>query len=115
MSGPLSGPDREGNVRRAIDAAEALLRAGHAPFVPHLAVYWDAVFPHDEATWMARDLEFLAASEALLRLPGPSAGADIEEAHAVALGIPVFRSVADLLTWDREDELAGSESRPCGK
>lgn len=35
--------------------------------------------------------------DALLRLPGESAGADLEAAQAGGLGIPVFRSVEELL------------------
>lgn len=104
VSGPLHGGDREANVRRAIDAADQLLRARHAPFVPHLFQTWHEIHPHDEETWLRLDLEYLASCDAMVRLPGPSPGAEVEEEYAAALGIPVFRSVADILSWDRERE-----------
>ena len=42
------------------------------------------------------DLPWVAKADAVLRLPGPSRGADAEEAFAQAHGIPVFREIRDL-------------------
>jgi hypothetical protein len=47
--------------------------------------------------WMRIDLDWVAVADAVLRLPGPSKGADMECARAKELGIPVFYSVDDLL------------------
>lgn len=49
------------------------------------------------ADWLAVDLAWVAVSDAVLRLPGESTGADIEMAEALRLGIPVFTSIPDLL------------------
>ena len=72
---------------------EALLRRGHAPFVPHLNHHWHARHPHTHAQWLALDLPWLEAADAVLRLPGPSVGAAIECRRARELGIPVYSSI----------------------
>jgi nucleoside 2-deoxyribosyltransferase len=82
----------------AVKVASRLMRAGHTPFVPHLAVLHDLIDPgftwHE---WMAWCLLWVERCDAVLRLDGPSEGADREVAHAQALGIPVYLNEADLL------------------
>lgn len=46
--------------------------------------------------WLGIDLEWVAVSHGVLRLPGDSVGADREVAHAQALGIPVYYHVEDV-------------------
>lgn len=97
----------------------ALMRAGFAPFNPALSVYaggavsyhegdkfLNAVgyaassFPdvtHDD--WLQMDFAWVAASDAVLRLPGDSLGADRETAFATAAQIPVFHSLEDLFSY----------------
>jgi hypothetical protein len=97
VSGPLNGSgEREANVVRALRAADALVRMGFAPYVPHLCAYWDRVTPREEAEWLNLDLCWVEACHALLRLPGHSPGADREVGHALMLGIPVFRDIPTL-------------------
>lgn len=96
IAGPYSSAP-EVNVRKALEAATALLDAGLSPYVPHLTHYWHAAFPRDYSRWMALDLEWLSISHGLLRLPGESPGADREEQEARYLGIPVFGSVEAVL------------------
>ena len=81
----------------AIAAGNALLDAGHAPFVPHLAHYWETIHGarHYE-DWMRIDLAWLAVADVVLRLPGESSGADQEVAEARRLGIPVVDSIEAL-------------------
>ena len=52
--------------------------------------------------WLAVDLVFVERSDAVLRLPGESTGADMEVRHALAKGIPVFTEITDLLAWEQE-------------
>lgn len=49
------------------------------------------------ADWMGVDLPWVAASDAVLRLPGESVGADMEVACARERGIPVFETVEALV------------------
>lgn len=97
VAGPITKGDQFLNVRAAIDAADTLLKAGHAPFVPHINVLWHMVHEHDYETWMAWDDAFLQVCDALLRIPGDSPGADREVERARELGIPVFFDVFDCL------------------
>jgi NTP pyrophosphatase (non-canonical NTP hydrolase) len=93
VAGPLTGSGSlPSNVRRAIDAAERLRRGGLIPFVPHLfATTWEVAYPDlDYEDWMALDLAWLDVCDVLVRLAGPSKGADREERRARELGIPIF-------------------------
>ena len=118
IAGPLtsSGLEHE-NVRSAIDAAEAVRRAGGCPFIPHLYVQWGMVYPgipYDE--WMRIDLAFLRRCDGLLRVRGASRGADIEWALAEDLAMPrvwhrgrtllaeVARSLVDEVRAERRAE-----------
>ena len=96
VAGPYRLGDVDANVRCAMDAGTALLAMGHAPLVPHLNHYWHLHAPHPERTWLDLDLAWLDVADAVLRLPGPSAGADRECEVARALEIPVFASLAEV-------------------
>jgi hypothetical protein len=89
VAGPYTQGDVAQNVRRAIVAANVLLDRGYAPFVPHLTHFWHLLCPRPYADWLALDLVWLAQCDIVLRLPGPSNGADRECAAARAAGIPV--------------------------
>lgn len=97
VSGPYTKGDPCENTHKAIMAGNALLDAGLVPFVPHVSHFWHTVTPRPYNDWMKIDLAFLPACDLFLRLPGESSGADIEEAEARRLGIPVYYSICDLL------------------
>lgn len=85
------------NVHRGILAGDRLLRAGYAPYVPHLNCAWETVTgARDYELWLRLDMDFLDVCDVLLRLPGDSRGADREVARAIERGIPVFYGI-DLL------------------
>lgn len=96
VAGPYSCGSVTENVGKAIDVGHRLLNAGYAPLVPHLTHFMDLVFTRCYEEWMEMDLAWVAAANAVLRLPGRSEGADREVALALSLGIPVFYSVAEL-------------------
>lgn len=96
VAGPYSQGDPIMNVRAAITCAEVLAARGHSPYVPHLTMLWHLVQPHATAFWYAHDLEWLAACDAVVRIPGPSIGADAEVKEAQRLGLPVYNSAGDL-------------------
>lgn len=103
VAGPISKGDLRHNVQQARDAGGQLLKAGFAPFVPHLSCYWAGDTPevlpsgttHED--WLGMDLPWVAVSDAVLRLPGESKGADAEVALARQLGIPVYHEVLSLI------------------
>jgi hypothetical protein len=96
VAGPYTQGDPVVNVRAAIAEAELLAVLGHAPYVPHLTMLWHLVAPHDTEFWYAHDLEWLAVCDAVVRIPGPSVGADAEVKEAERLGIPVYASALDV-------------------
>lgn len=96
ISGPITRGDREHNFKQADEAQKRLMLAGFAPLNPMLSMQcsfaWD--LPHH--LWIECDLPWVEVSDAVLRLPGESVGADQEVSHAIENGIPVFRSIEDL-------------------
>ncbi len=101
ISGPCTRGDTAVNIRLAVDVADELLWKGFFPFVPHLSHFWHLIYPHGYETWMALCLAWVAKSDAVLRLPGVSPGADREVAEATRLGIPVFTTVDELVAHFR--------------
>lgn len=95
IAGPIMLGDRMANIRVAIDAANALRDLGFAVFVPQLDSFWSLVHPREYEDWMAHDFAWIDVCDGLLRIPGESKGADREEVHALARGIPVFHGVEE--------------------
>lgn len=107
----IAGPYRSGtngdpaaiarNLERLEDAAAPIYRRGHVPMIGE----WVAlpvlrgVTPAEEA---AEDVMYETASrllqhcDAVLRLPGDSAGADSDVRIATERGLPVYYSVEDI-------------------
>lgn len=100
VAGPISKGDVAANVKAGIDAGLRLLTAGFAPMIPHLSalVEPDALVgtPRYE-DWMETDLAWITVADALVRIPGESAGADREVAHARKHYVPVYYGVSALL------------------
>jgi len=90
VSGPMTNGDPELNVREALRVAELILERGGVPYVPQLTHYWHLVYPHEHAFWLELHLLWLILCHALVRIPGLSVDADIEEAEARRLGLRIF-------------------------
>jgi len=92
----IAGPYGDGgvaNVRKALDVGDAVSDAGGCPVIPHLSALRDLVRPgRSYAHWMMEDMALLDGCRGLVRIEGPSPGAEAEEAHARALGLPIFLS-----------------------
>jgi hypothetical protein len=120
IAGPITRGDLKHNVDQATAAFVALSKAGYAPLCPHWSVYAKPAislpgpvgadpFVYCRATrngneemthadWIGADLPWVEVSDAVLRLPGESTGADLEVEHAVKNCIPVFHSIDELLS-----------------
>ena len=94
VAGPYTKGDVAANVRAAIEVANELADLGYAPYVPHLTHFWHMLCPRPYEEWVALGIDWVRACDAVLRLPGESAGADQEVAFAERNGIPVFNSIA---------------------
>lgn len=103
IAGPMSQGDLAANIKMATSAGVALIQAGFAPLVPQLSAYMDgAPAKHNicgitHGQWLNADLRWVAVSDAVVRLPGKSIGADMELAEARRLRIPVYDSIPQLI------------------
>lgn len=102
IAGPITLGDVDQNVRNAVAVGLDLHHRGYAPFIPHLSHYAEPLAtwttnPARYEAWLEVDQSFIAVCDALLRLPGPSRGADREVTWAYRLGIPVFYALGQLL------------------
>ena len=94
IAGPYSKGDVALNVRKAIEAADYLVKKGHTPYIPHLTHFWHLVSPKEYGFWLDYDESFIRHwAKAVLRLPGESEGADREVLLAEKLGLPVFYDI----------------------
>lgn len=97
IAGPYSSNPTEG-ARNAIRAGNLIREFGHFPFIPHLTMFWDLLYPRDYEDWLEYDLEWLRQCDAMIRLPGASKGADAEALEAFVLRIPLYWSVTEFIT-----------------
>lgn len=93
IAGPYTNPDPVLNTTDAIMAGDLVALHGHFPFIPHLYMMWHMLSAHDYEFWMKHSSAWLDESDALIRLPGESAGSDREVEQARNMGIPVFYGV----------------------
>ena len=95
---------QHGNICRAREAMLEVMRRGHDPFCPHTQSAWCEKHAPDlpYSRWLEWCLAWLPVCHALLLLPGweDSPGAVAEYRAALALGLLVYRDVADLPTPD---------------
>jgi len=99
IASPYTKGDRLENVRRQVEVAHDLRKFGVVPFVPLLSHYAHEIQPEPYDIWLSEDFEWIAACNALLRLPGESKGADAEVTFAWRINIPVFYDVNELISW----------------
>ena len=103
VAGPYSKGKWGSNQRRAIRAAQNVLKMGHVPFLPHtMTGLWSVLYDN---AWIKFDLKWLEQCDAILRLPGESEGADTEVEFAKARGIYVFGSIDELRTYSMKHDL----------
>ena len=100
LAGPYSAPDPCINTHAAMEAAHAIMDAGHDPFIPHLTHFMHTMRPRPYEDWMRRDLAFLPVCDVMVRLPGASPGADREEARARELEMRVMALGEFLAEYD---------------
>ena len=106
ISSPYTKGDQGENVGAQINALHRIMDLGGCPIAPLIYHYahitrprsyeeWMAIYEE----WMAIDLELVRRADAVLRLPGESAGADREVELAMQLGKPVFTGWDSLKTY----------------
>ena len=104
IAGPYTNGGIVHNIQAAIDWAETIMERGFVPYIPHLSHLWDIYSPHPYDEWLEFDLKWLDRCDALLRIPGVSAGADMEVGYALEHNIPIFNSVMELSKYVKEQK-----------
>jgi hypothetical protein len=99
ISSPYTKGDGAVNVRRQIDAVDALMNNGFAPFAPLYSHFQHLVHPRPYHDWIDIDLFWVGECDCVLRLYGESKGADMETEHAHKLGKPIFYSLDELYQY----------------
>lgn len=102
VAGPYTKGDVCINVRTAIKVADQLATLGFVPFIPHLTHFWHLLCPRPYEFWLDYDIQFLECCDVLLRIPGESSGANKEVALAVEMGLPVVKTVDEVLRLSKE-------------
>lgn len=97
IASPYTIGDKQTNVDIQRRTAHTLLDLGYCPIAPLLSHYLEELRARPWEEWMQMDFELIRRSDALLRLPGESKGADMEVAFAQKLGKPVYPSINDIL------------------
>lgn len=98
-SGVADAETRADRLRTLNAAAYELLRRGHVPVIGvnmALPVIEIAGQERYDEIMMPLSLALAERCDAVLRLGGPSSGADQEVARFVARGLPVFRSIDEV-------------------
>jgi len=99
IAGPYTLGDVAVNVRTAMEAAHAVMDLGCAPVVPHLSHFLHLHRPRPYEDWMRADQALLERCDVLIRLPGPSAGADAEVRAAMLGGLAVCDGLDVFAMW----------------
>lgn len=96
VAGPMAKGVFAENMRAAYDTAHQIMNRGHWPFVPHLFWHLELWAARSAEEWLGLDKVWLAACDAIIRLPGASVGADLEMQWAGEHGLIAFYSVGDI-------------------
>jgi nucleoside 2-deoxyribosyltransferase len=100
LAGPYTKPEPVENTVLACKLATKLVKDNVVtPIIPHLTMLWHLTDPQPYQFWLDYDVECLRRCDALLRIPGESAGADAEEKVAREEGIPIFHTTESLYAW----------------
>lgn len=97
IAGPYSSGDVGENVHNAMLTADRILDAGLIPYCPHLWHYQHIMTPRPQSEWLGLVMEWISMCNCIIRMPGDSAGADLEVDYAKQCGLRVYHHLHDLL------------------
>jgi hypothetical protein len=86
-------------VKEGIEAYLCLIEHGFVPHCPQLTMFCDFLQPGriPYAKWLELDHNYISDCDVVLRIPGPSKGADSECEFAKELYIPVIEGLGNFL------------------
>lgn len=96
ISGPMSQGDWDRNIAQGIAVFRQLLGLRkYSTICPHLSGLMPGCRDIPNREWYENDLGLVEVMDAVIRLPGPSVGADMECDIAVDRGIVIVGSVEE--------------------
>lgn len=104
VSGAYSGDSEEvvrENVKRAVETADRISKYCW-PILPHLCHLWESICPHEYGFWILYSRAMMVLCDGMLRMDGPSPGADDEEIVWLVADGPLFYTEPELEAWCRE-------------
>lgn len=105
IAGPMTcgtaGSFNMEKIHEAIEAHFTLIELGFVPHCPQLTVFCELMQPHriSYEQWLKLDMNYIADSDVVLRIPGLSPGAERECEYAEALCKPVVVGLDNFLCW----------------
>jgi hypothetical protein len=120
-AGPIGASDFItilGNIRRGMNLATKVFKAGFAPFCPFLDFHYSLMVDEGEdltvKEYKAYSMAWLEVSDAVLLLPGwrYSEGTLAEIDRAWELNIPIFSHFDALIAWDKDPKCLADGIRP---
>ena len=112
IASPYTFGDTAINVRFQMEVTDKLLDLGFIPFTPLYSHFQHMFKPRPHTDWIKIDLVWLNQCDCIIRFYTSfngkvlkSTGADIEEAEAKRIGIPVFHSIDELVEYYKKKEI----------
>lgn len=100
IASPYTKGDTAKNVKRQMDAFDILVKEGFVPYAPLLSHFQHIYSDISYNKWLELDKEWIDVCDCVLRLRGPSKGADEEVNYALGeADIYVFRGLAALFEY----------------
>lgn len=91
IAGPYTIPDPVVNTKKAVEIADIIEETGHAvTYVPHLSMFRHYLNPRSYEEWLLHGLAILKKCDCMVRIPGQSRGADVEQLFAQINSIPTL-------------------------
>lgn len=101
LCGPYRLPDPVSNTAEAMERGREVYDVTGAPvLIPHLSLFQHLQRSDTDDYWLAYTMDQMRCCDAVYRFSNRfSSGSDAEEAEAIRLGIPVFKSLPALAEW----------------
>lgn len=103
IAGPMTNGTKDHfnmvKIHEAIEAYFCLIEHRFVPHCPHLTVFCELMHPHRilYEHWLQLDKSYIDDADVVLRIPGPSEGADRECAYAEETDKPVVTGLGNFL------------------
>lgn len=111
ISGPITQGCQFRNIGVAMETFDMLMDTGIYSYCPHWTAFQQIHRPRLHREWLRFDIEaMLPRCNAVLRIEGPSDGADEECRVATRLGLPIFHTIQEVIHWHQACEQSDAKA-----